>query len=228
MNITDLWTEIEAEQDWRQAEIRFFQNQLIKVNSTTEQDKFRRAIILLLYAHFEGFCKFAFTLYINAVNRLGKTCGEANYAIAAASLSDLFFALRDPLRKCNEFRRDLPDDTSLHRFARDREFLEKSVEFQQRPINIPDGIVDTESNLKPMVLRKILYRLGFSHNQFSDIEGDIHLLLNYRNGVSHGQLKDGISSDKYNRVKNAADKIMNEVKSEIMNALQKSLFLRNA
>ena len=227
MNIAELWAEIEAEQEWRQAEIRFFQNQLTMMSSTEDQDRFRRALILILYAHFEGFCKFAFTLYIKAVNGLGITCGEANYAIAAASLSDLFLALRDPSRRCNEFRRELPDDTLLHRFARDRDFIEHSVEFQQRPISIPDGVADTESNLKPIVLRKILYRLGLRHDQFSHIEGDIHLLLNYRNGISHGQSRDGIPSDKFGQVKESAFKIMDQVKSEIMTALQRRLFLRN-
>ena len=226
MNITALWAEIEAEQDWRQAEIRFFHNQLVKIDSTTEQDRFRRALILLLYAHFEGFCKFVFTLYATAVNRVGINCGEANSAIAAASLSDLFVALRDPSKKCDEFRRELPDDTLLHRFARDRDFVEQTEEFQKRPVNIPDGVVDTESNLKPTVLRKILFRLGFPHDQFSHIEGDIHLLLNYRNGVAHGQSKDGIPPDKYTQVKDAAYKVMDEVKSQIMTALQDRLFLR--
>jgi hypothetical protein len=227
MNIIELWAEIESEEEWRQAEIRFFQNQLIEINSYADQDKFRRALVLLLYAHFEGFCKFAFSLYISAINSLGITCGEVNFAIAAVSLDDLFFALRDPARRCDEFKRTLPDDTSLHRFARDREFIEQSMEFQRRPVCIPDKVVDTESNLKPVVLRKILYRLGFQYDQFSDLEGDIQMLLRYRNDISHGESKDGIPSDKYGQLKNAAFKIMDQVKSEIMTSLQKKSFLRN-
>src|SRR5574337_1061994 len=163
MNIPELWAEIEAEQEWRQSEIRFFQNQILNITSEKEQDKFRRVLILMLYAHFEGFCKFAFNLYIDAVNREGITCAEVNFAIAAASLNDLFVSLRDPLKKCSGFKRELPDDTTLHRFARDREFLEQYVEFEKRLVSIPDEVIDIESNLKPIVLRKILYRLGFHY-----------------------------------------------------------------
>lgn len=228
MNISELWAEIEAEQSWRLTEIRFFQNQLMRIIDLTEQNRYRRVLILLLYAHFEGFCRFAFTLYINAINRTGRTCGEANYAIAAASLSDIFFALRDPSSKCAVFRRTLPDDNVLHRFARDREFIEMSTGFQSKPISIPEKIADTESNLKPIVLRKILYRLGFRHDQFEQIEGDIHLLLNYRNGISHGETRDGIPEDKYELVKRAAYKVMDEIKSEVMTALQKNSFLRES
>ena len=147
MNIADIWAEIESEQAWRQDEIRFFQNQSTFV-ANDKQDQFRRVLILLLYAHFEGFCKFTFTLYVNSVNSVNIKCGEANHAIAAASLSDLFKALRNPEKRCPEFQKALPGDTELHRFARDREFIEQAEKFDQRFVKIPENIVDTESNLK--------------------------------------------------------------------------------
>lgn len=226
MKLDELWAEIEAEQEWRQAEMRFFQNQLVHIPSEAEQDKFRRALILLLYAHFEGFSKFVFTLYINAINSEGVSCEQANYAIAAASLNDVFKALRDPQSKCSEFKDKLPDDSELHRFARDREFMQRSKELEKRKISISDAVVDTESNLKPIILRKILYRLGFRHDQFESIEGKIHCLLNRRNGIGHGESKDGIPLGKYNELRDAAYEIMDGIKSGVMNALQERHYLR--
>jgi hypothetical protein len=41
MNIEELWAEMEAEQAWRQAELRFFQNQLQHISSEIDQDKFQ-------------------------------------------------------------------------------------------------------------------------------------------------------------------------------------------
>jgi hypothetical protein len=122
MNISQLWAEIENEHLWRMNEIRFFQNMLPVDQPGIKQDQFRRALILILYAHFEGFCKFTFLLYVNSVNSEGVTCAQANFAIAAASLSTVFADLRHPDKKCPEFRNSLPDDSKLHRFARDREF----------------------------------------------------------------------------------------------------------
>src|SRR5215218_4504030 len=98
MNIAQLWAQIEEDLMWRQDEIRFFQNQLETIKSEEDRDRFRRALVLLLYAHFEGFCKFALTLYAS-VNSSGITCGEATPAIAAASMSDLFRALNNPDKK---------------------------------------------------------------------------------------------------------------------------------
>lgn len=226
MNLENLWAEIEAEQSWRMNEIRFFQNQASGISNGQEQDQFRRAIILVVYAHFEGFCKFAFSLYVNTINAESIRCGEANIAIAAASLSDLFKNLRNPDMKTDFFRNSLPDDTQLHTFFRDKEFVENSYSFLERIVNIPENFVDTESNLKPVVLRKNLFKLGFQHDLFEPIEGSIHQLLNIRNKISHGELKDGISIDKYNELRDAAINVMNVVKSNIMSALQQRNFLK--
>lgn len=228
MNIAELWAEIEAEQDWRQAEIRFLQNQAAGITNVAEQDQFRRALILFLYAHFEGFCKFAFALYIRAINQEGLPCHEANSALAAASLADIFHTLRDPNKKNDLFRASVPDDTQLHRFARDREFIERVQEIVERPVRIPEHVVDTESNLKPIVLRKNLFRLGFPHDLFANIEGQIDCLLNYRNNIAHGSSRSGITQGKYDELKDATYKIINEVKREVMSALQNKAYLRAA
>src|SRR5690348_16967285 len=115
MNIAQLWAQIEEDLRWRQDEIRFFRNHLETIDSEENRERFRRALVLLLYAHFEGFCKFALTLYVDSVNKSGITCGEATPAIAAASLSDLFKSLNNPERKIPEFGNMLPDDPKLQR-----------------------------------------------------------------------------------------------------------------
>ena len=55
-----------------------------------EQDQYRRAVVLDLYAHFEGFCKFAFDLYRTSINGEQVACNEASPAIAAAGWARLF------------------------------------------------------------------------------------------------------------------------------------------
>lgn len=145
MNLADLRAQLEADQAWREDEIRAFHNRGAVIQNEEELKRYRRALVLLLYAHYEGFCKFALSLYADAVNQSGILCGEASYAIAAAWLADLFQSLRNPHAKCKLFRRKLPDDSRLHQFAREQEFVELSSEFDKRPVRIPDAVVDTES-----------------------------------------------------------------------------------
>ncbi|MGA2880937.1 MAG: MAE_28990/MAE_18760 family HEPN-like nuclease [Bryobacteraceae bacterium] len=143
MNLPDLSAQLESELAWRQEEIRFFQNRGTMLLKADEQDQYRRALVLILYAHFEGFCKFAFDLYRTAINGEQVACNEASPAIAAAGWAKLFKELRDPSTKCAEFKHALPDDGKLHRFARDREFMERSIEFNRLPVTIPDDFVAT-------------------------------------------------------------------------------------
>jgi MAE_28990/MAE_18760-like HEPN len=228
MNISQLWSEMEEDLSWRLNELRFFQNQLALLDSEQEQQRFRRALVLLLYAHFEGYCKFALTLYVNYINRTGITCGDVTFAIAAASLSDVFKALRNPEKKIPEFRNSLPDDTKLHQFGREREFVERTAELADRPVKVADDVVDTESNLRPVVLRKNLYRLGFAPDQFADHEGSINQLLEYRNKIAHGDMQAGLSRNSYDTLRAAVYEVMNEIKSQVMKAIHDRSYLRTA
>jgi len=226
MNLADLRAQLEEDQAWRDSEIRAFQNYGATIQDEEELKRYRRALVLLLYAHYEGFCKFAFSLYAEAINQAGVTCGEASYAIAAASLADLFRNLRNPQSKSDLFRRELPDDSSLHQFARERNFVELSSEFEKRPVSIPEDVVDTESNLKPVVLRKNLFRLGLPHDQFEQFDGDINKLLNIRNGISHGSLKDGVEKKLYEELRTSTTTVMSRLSAGIMKALSDKTYLR--
>lgn len=227
MTVAELWAEIENDLAWRVDELRFFNNGLVSLSNESDQERFRRALVLLLYAHFEGFCRFAFALYVNAVNAAGIACSQASFAIAAASLSDLFKALRNPQKKIPEFRRALPDDTKLHRFGREREFVERTSDFVERPVSIRDDVVDTESNLNPTVLRKSLYRLGFAHDQFAAQEDSINQLLEYRNKISHGEMQAGLRAERYDELSSSALTVMNEVKRQVMAAIEQKAYLRS-
>lgn len=205
--------------------MRFFHNLCEDISEKAKKDQFRRALVLLLYSHFEGYCKFALTLYVTAVNSAGLTCGQASPAIVAASLHDVFVKLRDGTGKAPEFRNKLPDDTKLHRFAMDREFIERTAEIMSRPVAIPDDAVNTESNLKPVVLRKNLYRLGLPHDQFEPFEGAIDKLLAIRNKIAHGESKSGVEQPFYETLRDSAFRIMGGITIGITRAFDERWFM---
>lgn len=217
---------MEAELEWRSAEMRFFHNLCENIPSDDQQEQFRRALVLLLYAHFEGYCKFALALYVSAVNNLGLCCKQVSPAIVAATLHDVFVKLRDPSRKSTEFKSDLPDDSKLHRFAVDIEFIVRTEEIMSRMVSIPENIVDTESNLKPVVLRKNLFRLGLPHDRFSSHDGVINKLLEFRNKIAHGETKAGVREDAYEELRDSAFNVMSGITVEITRALDEKWFQR--
>lgn len=226
MNLDDLFAQIEQDYSWRIDEIRFLENQLSFFRDENRKEKMRRAIILVLYSHFEGFSKFCFLLYIQAINSARISCNAVNSSIAVASLSELFKQLRNPDKKSDLFRHLLPEDTKLHTFARDKEFLDLSHKFLETIVEIPITFIDLESNLKPTVLRKILFQLGFAYDIFKQEEGAITILLKFRNGIGHGEYKAGITLQEYNLVKKASSDIMTGIKRLITSSLYSKAFLK--
>ncbi|WP_157377854.1 MAE_28990/MAE_18760 family HEPN-like nuclease [Burkholderia ubonensis] len=227
MNLDSFRAQLEEEQAWRIEEILFFQNHCASIHDEMARKKFRRALILLLYSNFEGFCQFALSLYLSCINLAQVKCSEANWAIAASSLSDVFEALRNPEKKAPEFKSILPDDSKLHRFSRDREFVEKAIEIMQRTVVLPDSIVDTESNLKPAILRKNLFRLGLPFEQFESLEGDIRKLLGFRNRIAHGATRLGIGEKIYVEMRDAAFRIMSDTAVTITRAYHEKWYLKH-
>lgn len=96
-------------------------------------------------------------------------------------------------------------------------------------VDIPaDKVVDPESNLKPDVIRKNLYRLGFQHDMFERHEGTVHQLLNKRNAVAHGSTRLGVEEDDYNKLEAAVLDIMNDVVKLLFESLRRRSYLRHS
>ncbi len=225
MTPLDLRTQLENELSWRYEEIVFFQNILYGLNSDN-QNQYRRSLVLIVYAHFEGFCKFALCGYLAAVNQERVSCFRAVPEIAAASMHDIFKALKDPQSKSDLFRRSAPDDRKLHAYARDVEFVEKAKSVMRSIIEIPESAVDTESNLKPVVLRKNLFRLGLDVDGLSEHEGTIDKLLGVRNGVAHGAIRGGVQEKDYSEFRESAFAVMNAILQAVHKSFSDKKYLR--
>lgn len=226
VDIAEFRAEMEAEREWRETEMRQLRNQISLVSADNQRKTLRKALVVMLYAHFEGVSKALLTMYVNRINNLGLRVEEVVPPIGAASLAEVFSALRDPNRKCAEFARQLPDDTALHRFARDREFVEVAWKVAQRSVQIDaEEIVDAESNLKPVVLKKILFRLGLDPDLAKPWEGTIHRLLNRRNDVSHGTARSGLEENEYATLEQAVWLVVDGIMKAIFDALVRRLYL---
>ncbi|MGH8071150.1 MAG: MAE_28990/MAE_18760 family HEPN-like nuclease [Candidatus Entotheonellia bacterium] len=226
MNLPTIRAELEDEQTWRQNEIRFLRNQLANVSDPSEKMQFRRALVLMLYAHYEGYCKFALLQYLKTINQEAIRCEEATSAIVAGAWSRIFTAMERGDQTSEIFRNSLPEDARLHRFARRRDFIEQFSEFAKQIARIPEETIDTESNLHPIVMQKNLYLLGLDHNLFSKHDGDILHLIYRRNNISHGSDKMGLTESEYERLESAVFKIMDDLMDIVMEAMQKERYKR--
>jgi hypothetical protein len=180
----------------------------------------------MLYSHYEGFCKMAFLIYINSVNKEGFKCLEMNDYIVTANFADIFAALEIPNSKCKIFKPRLPEDAKLHKFCRQVNFISELNNFWSKNVSIPEDVIDTESNLKREVMRKILFRLGFPYDAFKKHEDQIKDLLEARNQIAHGKFVSGIEEATYQKFERSSYEIMSELKELLMQALINQAYLR--
>lgn len=227
MNLAEVQAELEQELTWRHNELRFLTNVMLGLQDDADQRVFRKALLVMLYAHFEGFCKAALTVFVRTVNRENLECGQLNSTLAAAALQKVFAGL-DGSSKSPVFNRALPNDEPLHRVSRQIEFLSNlPVVLAIKPAAISEDIVDPESNLKPIVLKKNLFRLGLRHDAFEAHDVTIHQLLRRRNDVAHGAKADGLTPEEFEPLRQAVYSIMDEIKSHVLTALSEKLYLRD-
>lgn len=170
--------EIQHDLDWRESELAVLKI-LLSNRDLSEREKLVlfRAAWALLYAHYEGFCKFALTVFYDAVKLTGKVHGQLPKKMQVFSLE-----------KSIKLIRNLPSEDfieSINSFEID--FMEKLPEFPE---------VDTQSNLWPRVLQDLLDCASVKVNSLDNHNVAIRTLVNRRNKIAHGE-KDMIQEYSY-------------------------------
>lgn len=197
MSLEHFQSQLESEREWREEELRFLDNNQRAMVDEDARKKIRRSMLCLVYAHIEGFVQFAFSLYIDEINKSELTCSQVKPVIAAATLHREFIALQNKDKKSTIFRKTLPDEANLHRLSRQVEFVENISDFQNHSVFIPEGYVSTDNNVGQQVLEKILYQVGLEYKDLKDIYSPLNRLLNVRNDIAHGKRKQGIDDKEY-------------------------------
>ena len=204
MTIDELREEMEYELTWRTNELRMLKNNLSLILKNNDKDKYRKSLIVMLYAHFEGFTKTCFNSYVSFINsqKLKRIHIENKPELIASCMNDIFKAYDDKDRKNKFFKRELPDDKKLHSIYRRADLILQFKDFLNEDVYIKDDVIKTDSNLKSHVLSRNLYYVGIEPTSFDTFSKDIDNLVNLRNGIAHGSDKNGISEKIYNNYEN--------------------------
>lgn len=170
--------EIERDLDWRESELASLRRLLSnKEVSSREKDVLFRAAWALLYAHYEGFCKFALTVYFDTIKKPPNKCRDLPFQTQCFALSGAIKSIRT-----------LPTVEFLNSFhSFDRTFLDASIEFPE---------VETKSNLWPHTFRELLTSADIEVKSLDDYNQTIRTLVTRRNKIAHGE-KDMIKELSY-------------------------------
>lgn len=161
--------EIEADLDWREAELASLRIMMTS-SSVSQREKLVlfRAAWSLLYAHYEGFCKFALSVYYDQVSALGIKCGQLPDPIRNFALFSAVKSIR------NKSTGDAIND--ILNF--------EVVCLNANPI-FPE--VDTKSNLWPNVLEDLLESAALTVVEIDENRYKLKTLVTRRNKIAHGE-----------------------------------------
>lgn len=171
--IYDEWT-------WRRKEL----TDLMLIAEDKKEKVLYRSIILLLYAHWEGYIKKASKIYLNYIidNKHKISLLQNNFkALCLKGLSKEVLRSSNTLNLKNEMDLMLKiseiDDVRIHKKLK--------LDFEN---DTDKGIIDTQDNLNPEVLKNILSIIGLSYKEEYESKKmyiETYLLAN-RNAIGHG------------------------------------------
>lgn len=220
--------EMEREYAKRFDELNRYEQFLATSDADEEfQGSYRKMLTVMLYAYFEGFCKKALEIYAEYINSTHEQVENLQDIIATETLHREFLKLENTNYNPIQIK-GVPtkDDRKLQRDGRRCEFFKEYREQMQKSVCLPDDIIDTESNLKPHVLKMLLFRLALDYTIVDNGQNTINQLLMIRNSIAHGDIIRGITKDQYEDFKEKAFEIMNNLKSEIIKNYREKRYLK--
>jgi len=225
-----LFEEIEDEYSKRIEELNSFENFL---NSNPASDDFssnyRKMLVVMLYSYFEGFCKKTFLIYIDYINRTNIDISNVKDGLVASSLEtdfqNLFNSSYKPVRLGDKALRE---DGTLQLYGRQREFIAQYISMMKKKVCISDKVVDTDSNLKSYVLKKILFKLEIDFSLVDEYQNDLNELVNKRNALAHGDRVRGLDEEEYNNYKKKTVGLMGEIKRVVYENYSLKKYMKNS
>ena len=215
--------EIQEDMTMRASEIQFLEN-LRSGLDLDDCERLNRSILLMIYAHLEGHVKFCLDVYVRFLNEESVRASAVLPILSALTLHSEFAKLRNP-QTSEGLPSELRDFSELRKLSVEKSFIEGAREFEDRVVLIDERIVDLESNLKPKVLRKNLYRLGICQSFLAPLQDNLNRLLGKRNNIAHGASSVGIGDAELTELKVCATEIASRVSEGVLSAVSRSAHL---
>jgi hypothetical protein len=199
---------LERDLDWRRTEIAVMKLAIVRSEQNSPQRRaLLRAAHAMLYAHFEGFCKYAWTVYLQSIVASGASRCQCRRCLQLLSLET-------PLRQL----RGNSSSASIWEFATSvlPGLLVSKVQF--------DGI-STDGNLGPDKFADLCERLGLPYAAMMTHRTLLQSLVNRRHEIAHGEKAYINDLSEYAKYESAVLDIVYELAVAIVEAIDSSAYL---
>lgn len=185
MNLAELRSQLEDDLSWRLDEIRHLRNTLLGQTARSSWPASAlRAILVMQYAHLEGFAQNAFSLYVEAINSRQLKASDAQPHLFVSALIPEFNALRHG--SGNEPESE--DSRLTRRVTNQLKFVQKLRLLGDGPLIIDaEAAVSMEMNFGADVLRRMLFMLGIPETKVGNsYYTSLEFVRRQRNVIAHG------------------------------------------
>jgi inactivated superfamily I helicase len=205
---------IETDLVWREAELASLKNQARRVSEgSTAHKTLLRALLAMLYAHYEGFCLYAIRLFLERLE---------NERVASSSLRHevMLFALEQHFRR---MRKANPSGAEFIQFSSVQlpSLLADPVSFERDQDN--EILLEGRSNLRPHHLEKhceILALPPLTILQSQAERARLWQLVDRRNAIAHGRQLLVHSISEYQPYEDAAIVAMHELAVILIDSIE--------
>jgi len=201
---------LEDDLSWREAELASLKLLVSDADASgTRHTSLLRALWALLYAHYEGFFKFAWDLYLGALSDAHIRREEATETLARFSLS----------KKFRELRRDLSSSSLFSCFASTfAAWMKEELAFEVE--------LETRNNLWPNIARENSMEVGLPCAKIDEFQVELRALVSRRNDIAHGKKMVINTLDEYQKYERAAVLAMHELAIAVLETLDHKWYLR--
>ncbi len=221
-DIIKLRNDMEESLTWRKQEYFTLKNTLKEENKIPVT----KILIVILYAHLEGFFKDCLESYVSFLNSSEKTLASFSDEIITLSLTKEFSSFEDLNKKCKELKLNLPIESFLHKFHRRKELtIIFRTDYLNKKIKINEKVINTKSNLNYDIFQENFYLFGLDYNYFDSYKEFINKLVNLRNSVAHGSQKTPINFNDFQNIELKILELMEKIIVYLYNYCEKKNYL---
>lgn len=211
--------ELEKDLKWREVELaalKFAVTQTIQ--NTIPHKALLRAAWAMVYAHYEGFCLFALSLFLDEVTKSGATREQCEGSL-------MLFSLEETFRKV---RKGTPPTPDFHTFCSTTfpTLMSAAIDFEVDKDG--DFVIAGRSNLYGSHLLEHCGTMCLVESCIDTNKSKLGLLVARRNKIAHGEEEVVKDLAEYKQYEDAAIDVMHDLAVAIVDALNGKTYLKPA
>jgi len=211
--------ELENDLKWREAELTALKFAVTQSTPNTIPHKaLLRAAWAMLYAHYEGFCLFALSVFLDEVKKSGALRDQCQAPLMLFSLEETF----------RRIRKVTPHTPVFHAFCSTTFPMLMSAAIDFEVDEDGDFVIAGRSNLYGNDLLEHCKTMCLVESCIDTNKTKLGLLVTRRNKIAHGEQEVVKDLTEYKQYEDAAIDVMHDIAVAIVDALDNKTYLKPA